>query len=194
MEFILGSSNLKKVKELNSLIEGVSIISPERKIEVIEDGDSFHENALKKARAYSNEFGTPACSDDSGLVIESFPDMLGIHSARYEPDYDDRGKCLKLVEFLNKQDESKRKAHFVCVLCFYISEKEVYFFEGKVAGKIHTELLGEGGFGYDPIFIPDLLETNESFAQATEWKMKNSHRAKAAEHAKRFFLEYCQKS
>ena len=87
-----------------------------------------------------------------------------------------------MSEFKGEQ----RKAYFVCNLCFYISEKEVYFFEGRVNGTIGHEQRGNEGFGYDPIFIPDGC-SDKYLAEIAEWKMKNSHRARACREALKFF-------
>ena len=82
--------------------------------------------------------------------------------------------------------EEARAAYFVCYLCFYKSPEEIYFFEGRVHGKIGSEQKGSGGFGYDPIFLPD-GQGGKSLAEVGEWKMKNSHRAKACKEAVIFF-------
>ncbi len=189
MEFILASSNAHKAEELNDLLSssGIKIAAASNKIEVIEDGSTFQENALKKAQAYYKEFAKPTVADDSGLVIPARPDILGVQSARYAPefsDYADKNKAL--LEDIQKLEGDKRKAYFACYLCFYLSPEEVYFFEGRVHGVIAQEASGAGGFGYDPVFLPD-GQNGKSLAEVHEWKMKNSHRAKACDSALKFF-------
>lgn len=189
MEFILASTNEHKCIELNELLsEGGLKISPAKsKLEVIEDGLTFQENAYKKAKAYYDEFQVPTVSDDSGLVVPSMPDILGIYSARFAPelsDYKDKNK--KLIELMHAKTGEERAAYFVCYLCFYISPSEVYHFEGRVHGEISRELSGSDGFGYDPVFLPE-GQDGKSLAEVGAWKMKNSHRAKACLSAVNFF-------
>jgi XTP/dITP diphosphohydrolase len=192
MNFILASSNKHKVEELNILFENAKInISPApEKLEVIEDGKSFQENAYKKAKAYFDKFKSPSLADDSGLVLPIKPDILGIHSARYAPEFSDyKDKNNKLIEELKEVAHIDRVAYFVCYFCFYISDSEVYFFEGRVHGQIAQQISGTDGFGYDPIFLPDGQE-GKSMAEVSDWKMANSHRAKACFGAIKFFENY----
>ena len=187
MQFILATTNDHKVSEFQFLIRGApfTIVPAPEKVDIIEDGTSFEQNAYKKAMGYFKICGMPAVADDSGLVVPALPDQLGIKSARFAPEfesYSDKNK--KLIELMS--DKSDRSAYFVCVLCFVLSESEVYFFEGRVHGQIGTEIKGDTGFGYDPIFEPD-GQQGLSMAQSPEWKMENSHRAKAAHAAVNFF-------
>jgi XTP/dITP diphosphohydrolase len=193
--FILASGNAHKALEFKELFGGTLTISAAPKtLEVDETGKTFTENAFLKARAYYETYKVPALADDSGLVVESLPDILGVQSARFLPElpqYSD--KCKKLIELL--QNKENRNAHFVCVLCFYVSPEEVYFFEGRVHGSIGNELKGENGFGYDPVFIPLRSENDEkSLAELPEWKNEFSHRAKAAQSALHFFKESMDKT
>ena len=189
MKLTLGSTNDHKVEELNALLAqtNVSVASAPEKLDIIEDGESFQENALLKAKGYYDKLKVPTIADDSGLVVECLPDQLGIHSARFAPDlpeYSD--KCNKLIELVNQQEN--RKAYFVCVLCVYLSPDEYYFFEGRLKGSIGTELKGDKGFGYDPVFIPEhFADSGRSFAQEAEWKNEHSHRAKAVHSFRDFF-------
>ena len=187
MEFILASSNPKKVEELNSLLKGVAIKAPLEKIEVVEDGETFQENALKKAKAYHDFFKAPAVADDSGLIVDALPEILGVRSARFAPEFPEyKDKNQKLIEMMQEFAGEERKAAFVCHLCFYISKTETYFFEGRLNGRISNEQKGEAGFGYDPVFVPDALP-DKHLAEIPEWKMQNSHRAKACQEASLFF-------
>jgi XTP/dITP diphosphohydrolase len=193
--FNLASGNAHKAEEFKELFQGtLNVQAAPKTLEVDETGKTFTENAFLKAKAYFEAFQTPALADDSGLVIESLPDILGVQSARFaaeSPYYAD--KCRKVIELL--QDKDNRSAYFVCVLCFYLSPDEVYFFEGRVHGAIAHELKGEHGFGYDPIFIPERKEAdNLSLAQLPEWKNEFSHRAKASQAALQFFKESMDKT
>ncbi len=193
--FLLASGNAHKAEEFKELFEGILTINPApQTLEVDETGKTYTENAFLKAKAYYDTYKTPALADDSGLNIESLPDILGVQSARFEPelkDYSD--KCKKVIELLSTKDS--RAAYFVCVLCFYLSPDEIYFFEGRVVGSIAFELKGEKGFGYDPIFIPERKELDgKSLAELPEWKNEFSHRAKASQAALHFFKESMDKT
>ena len=191
MKFILASANPHKAIELNQLLAspGIEIISAPEKLDVLENGASFQENALIKAKAYAKHFKMPAVSDDSGLVVNALPDLLGVHSARFAPELTDyQDKCKKLIELLAHHDD--RTAYFVCYLCFYFSEDQIFHFEGRLKGEIAHELSGQAGFGYDPIFIPEPhLAERKTLASLPEWKAAHSHRAKACLAAKQFLSE-----
>lgn len=193
--FILASGNAHKAEEFKELFSGVLTVNPAPKtLEVDETGKTYTENAFIKAKTYYENYGHPSLADDSGLNIEALPDILGVKSARFAPElsnYSD--KCKKVIELLN--DQANRRAYFVCVLCFYLSPEEVYFFEGRVHGEIGFELKGEQGFGYDPIFIPERKENDGmTLAQLAEWKNEFSHRAKASQAALQFFKESIDKT
>lgn len=186
LKFILASTNEHKVSELNELLKGSVLVEKAvQKLEVEETGDTFMENALIKAQAYYERFKKPVISDDSGLVVTSFPDLLGVRSARFAPESEDyKEKCEKVLKLFSPEQD--RGAYFVCQLCCYFSADKVYFFEGRLTGKIAHEYRGKGGFGYDPIFIPDEGEGEQSLAELSEWKKGFSHRAKAAHEAIKF--------
>jgi XTP/dITP diphosphohydrolase len=195
--FLLASGNAHKAEEFKELFNGTLNVSPAPKtLEVDETGKTFVENALLKAKAYYETYKTPALADDSGLVVEALPDILGVESARFAPELPSyEKKCLKLMELLNNNQLKNRKAYFVCVLCFFINPDEIYFFEGRVIGEIGHELKGEKGFGYDPIFIPERRENDgKSMAELPEWKNVFSHRAKASHAALEFFKETIDKT
>lgn len=190
MNLILATGNEHKAEEFQKLFSNSSleIQAAPQKIEVIEDGLSFHENALKKAKAYFDHFQSPVVADDSGLKVESLPDELGIYSARFGGEgLSDKERALLLLEKLSGFKE--RKAQFICVLCFYLNPDEVFFFEGRMEGEISHEYSGEHGFGYDPVFIPTHYSGAQdlTIANLPEWKEKNSHRAKACHAAQKFF-------
>jgi XTP/dITP diphosphohydrolase len=193
--FILASGNAHKAEEFKELFIGtLTVAAAPKTLEVDETGKTFTENAYLKAKSYFEAYKTPALADDSGLVVEALPDVLGVQSSRFEPtlkDYSD--KCRKVIELLSTKEN--RNAYFVCVLCFYVSPDEVYFFEGRVHGEIALNLAGIHGFGYDPIFIPQRAENDyKSLAELPDWKNDFSHRAKASQSALHFFKESMDKT
>lgn len=185
MEIIFAGSNKGKFLEFQSSLANTSIqlIKVETSLEVIEDGDTFRKNAFIKAKAYSNFYKKASLSDDSGLVLEAFPNHLGVQSARFASHLKDyQQKCQAVLDLYKNDPMLSRNAHFHCSLCFYKSEQEVYFFEAKLEGIISNEImLGDGGFGFDPIFIPKINEKqgDHSLSQLSQWKEQNSHRALA---------------
>lgn len=194
--FLLASGNAHKAEEFKQLFTGELQVSAAAKtLEVDESGKTFTENAFLKAKAYFDHFKVPTLADDSGLVLEAFPEMLGVQSARYAPElpnYSD--KCQLLLKTYQDKQVTNRSAYFVCVLCFYLSPEETYFFEGRVQGKIGQELKGEQGFGYDPLFVPERKENDGmTLAQLPDWKNQFSHRARAAHSALQFFKESVDK-
>ena len=192
MEFVLASGNPHKAEELNMLFgdSALKIVPATQKLEVDETGKTFQDNALLKAKAYNEFFKAPSLADDSGLVIPAREDILGVQSARFAPEFSDyKDKNRVLLEEIKDLSGDDRKAYFCCSFCFYISDSEIYYFEGRVHGKIGDGPSGAGGFGYDPVFIPD-GQSGKSLAELHEWKMQNSHRAKAAQSALKFFQGY----
>lgn len=181
-KLVLASNNQHKILELKDFLlpHGVEVIAPKMSLEVLEDGLSFEQNAYKKAFEYFKQEDNPVLSDDSGIIVEALPGELGIHSKRFGGEelsaYEKNELLLKKLE--NVEIE-KRSAYFLCKLCFMLSEKEVYFFEGRVKGKISFSQSGDGGFGYDPVFLPDAFNGSRSLAEESEWKQENSHRASA---------------
>lgn len=195
--FLLASGNAHKAEEFKELfLDILTISAAPRTLEVDETGKTFIENALIKAKAYYDTYKVPSLADDSGLVIEAYPELLGVQSARFMPELPNYAdKCQKLLEIMEAVPGGNRRAYFICVLCFYLSPDEVYFFEGRVHGEIGRELKGEKGFGYDPVFIPERKENDGlSLAQLPEWKNQFSHRAKAVQAALEFFKETIDKT
>lgn len=188
MELLLASGNAHKAAEFSELFDPKIIVvkaAPE-KIDVVEDGSTYFENALLKARAYYEKYKVPVLADDSGLNVASLPEELGIHSARFGgPGLSDRQRAELLLEKL--EGVIHREAYFSCVLCLYLNDKEVFYFEGRMSGLIGGAYVGETGFGYDPVFIPgDKADEGLTVAQLHEWKQKNSHRAVASGFLQKF--------
>lgn len=158
-------------------------------IDVVEDGETYADNALKKAQAICQRSGLPALADDSGIEVEALPDELGVYSARFGGEgLDDRGRNRLLVERLEEVAEERRGARFVCVLAFCRPGKEPEFFEGELPGKVLPAPRGNGGFGYDPLLY--LPEHGCSVAEL-DLKIKNqiSHRGKALAAFRRWLEE-----
>ncbi len=190
--FFLATTNEHKRLEFQELFDKdlVELKTPSQKLEVLEDGDSFQDNAYKKAKAYYDLLKQPVLSDDSGITVEKLPGELGIHSARFGGDgLNDESRAKLLLEkmklFANVED---RKAYFTAVLCFYFSPEEVYFFEGRFHGFLANEYSLKGDrFGYDPIFIPDdFISKGVVVSELKEYKMLHSHRAQALKFAQNF--------
>jgi len=186
-EVLVASSNPKKVKEIENILSplGIKVLKPPQKLKVEETGTTFLENAYLKAKAYYEKFKIPTIADDSGLIVEAIAPYPGIYSARFyslerfgkeEPTPSaDEANIRKLLRVL--KDKEDRRARFVSFVVLYQGERGL-FTEGVVEGWIAKEPKGEGGFGYDPIFIPQGFE--KTFAQMTpEEKNKISHRYRA---------------
>ncbi len=197
MEFLLASSNKHKAQEFEFLSKGSSltILPSGLKIEVEENGESYFENAQLKAEAYYKKFKKPILADDSGLNVLALPEDLGIFSARFGGEgLTDKERALLLLDRMKEVKEKDREAFFSCILCFYRSPSEIFFFEGRMQGKIGFEYQGEHGFGYDPVFIPEKGE-GKMLAELPEFKQSYSHRAIAIKEAIAFFERgYCQKA
>lgn len=140
-----------------------------------EDGDTFEENALIKARAAFAETGLPALADDSGICVDALGGAPGIRSARYSTAGTDESNRLALLKAL--KDNKNRSARFVCAVAFVTAEGERVEV-GEWPGKVRTAAKGTNGFGYDPIFAPDGIPGTAAEMAPTE-KAALSHRARA---------------
>ncbi|MFZ4412220.1 MAG: RdgB/HAM1 family non-canonical purine NTP pyrophosphatase [Bacteroidales bacterium] len=178
MELVFATNNLHKIKEISPLIQNnfhlLSLSDLNFFDEIPETQDSLEGNASQKAETIFNKFGKNCFADDTGLEIEALDGEPGVYSARYAGEgcsfQDNIDKVL-----LKMQGISNRKARFRTVISLIMQGKE-YFFEGCVNGKILTEIHGNDGFGYDPIFMPDGFSI--SFAEMTlEQKNQISHRS-----------------
>ena len=145
--------------------------------EVVEDGDTFDENAYKKASFTARVLGYPALSDDSGLVVEALNGAPGVHSARWAgPEATDAERGLKVLAELGNQ--ANRSAAFECVISIAVPAGPALTYEGRCEGTITHTPAGTNGFGYDPVFFYPPL--NKTFAQLTmAEKSRVSHRGKA---------------
>ncbi len=147
-------------------------------LEVEENANTFNENALIKAMAFSKAAGMPAIADDSGLEIDALDLRPGVFSARYSGDNaNDKSNRMKVLDEMKNIPENERLARFICVICYYDNHNIIYG-EGKVEGKIIFEEKGNGGFGYDTIFVP--INHNLTFAEMNQdEKNAISHRRNA---------------
>lgn len=147
--------------------------------DVVEDGATFEENALKKAREMSLATGIPAIADDSGLCIDALGGDPGIFSARWAGTHgDDAANTAKVLEQLHDIPDSKRSAHFTCVAALYLPDGRSHCEEARFDGWILRAPIGEYGFGYDPIFRPEGRELSSAQMSADE-KDAISHRGKS---------------
>jgi len=150
-------------------------------IEVLEDGDTYVDNARKKGMAYTRASGLLTLADDSGLEVDALDGAPGIRSARYAPGHD-ADRAASLLAYLRDVEWERRAARFRCAIVIITPTEEIYNVEGVCEGMIAFEPAGEGGFGYDPVFyLPDYDCTMAQLLQ--EEKNRISHRARAAEAA-----------
>ena len=193
MKLVLASKNKKKLAELNDILSqlGIEVCSEAEAgvdVEVEETGTTFEENSLLKARAVMEASGLPAIADDSGLCVDALNGAPGVYSARYGGgDLDDAVRYKLLLE--NMRGQMPRTAKFVSVITCCFPNGDVISARGECPGTIAFAPMGEGGFGYDPVFfVPSLKKT---FAQLTaEEKNAISHRGKALEAFKVKLEEY----
>ena len=194
MDFLIASHNMKKREELQRILAplGVSVYFDfECGVilnEVIEDGATFAENALKKARSACADSMMPVIADDSGLCIDALGGRPGVFSARFmgeDTPYPE--KIAALLEELKDVPDEQRTARFVCNIAVVFPTGQHFIAEGKVEGKIGYEMRGNNGFGYDPIFYVG----DRSFAEfSAEEKDAVSHRGNAIRKAAEMLKEY----
>jgi XTP/dITP diphosphohydrolase len=162
LRVVLATRNAGKVGEIQSILSGLDLELIEMNEvpdipEPLEDGDTFYENALSKAKTVHEATGLPALADDSGLEVEALGGAPGVRSARYGgPGLSDLERSMKLLSAVSGIPEEKRDARFRCVMVFYPSpagRDGALVTEGFLYGKIAFEPAGENGFGYDPIFL-----------------------------------------
>ena len=182
MKLVLASQNKKKLVEMNDILSslGIEVCSQADAgvdLEPEETGTTFEENSLIKAKAVMEASGLPAIADDSGLCVDALRGAPGVYSARYGgEDLSDEGRYRLLLE--NMQGQMPRTAQFVSVITCCFPNGDVLTARGECPGTIAFAPMGEGGFGYDPVFfVPPLKKT---FAQLSpEEKNAVSHRGKA---------------
>ncbi|ADL12042.1 XTP/dITP diphosphatase [Acetohalobium arabaticum] len=188
-KIFLATGNEGKVKEMKDLlaeleVELVTTFDLSEVPEVVEDGSTLEENAIKKAKELADYTGLLTIADDTGLLVDALAGRPGVYSARYageDATYDDNNR--KLLSELDGISLEDRTARFKTVMALVKSEGEVKTVEGICKGKIGFKPEGNHGFGYDPLFIPQGY--NVTFAEMkSEVKNKISHRAKALDKLK----------
>lgn len=188
MDVYLASGNAHKLEEFQTMMESFNLpvtLHPPGAIggmpEVEETGEHFFENALLKAKALAAKApsGAWVLADDSGLEVDALGGAPGVRSARYASDAGDaKANNRKLLRALEGVPKAERRARFVCVLVLCPVEGEPYSFEGRCEGSIADRASGDGGFGYDPLFLPSGF--GRSFAElGSGIKNRLSHRSQA---------------
>ena len=182
MKYVLATHNPGKLKEMGAILArfGVEVVSPKDlglTVDVEVTGATFAENAMLKAKATCAAAQLPAIADDSGLCVDALNGGPGVYSARYGGEgLDDRGRYMLLLN--NMRGQTTRAAHFACAIACAFPNGDTLTAEGRCDGTIAFAPMGEGGFGYDPVFfVPERAKT---FGQLTaEEKSTISHRGKA---------------
>lgn len=191
MKLILASKNAHKAAEMQAILGGsVELVTQTEAgcgdLDVIEDGVTFEENAIKKAVTIMQATGKATIADDSGLAVDALDGRPGIFTARFagENATDDEN-IKKLLDELKNVPESERTARFVCVIALAVPDEEPKTFRGEVVGRILFEKHGENGFGYDPVFY--LPQFDLSMAEVSaEVKNSVSHRFNALKLLKEY--------
>lgn len=185
MKLVLATKNSGKVIEFRRLLEELGATN----LEVVgldafpeigdieETGTTFEENSLLKAHTISKLTGLPALADDSGICVDALGGAPGLYSARYS-GHGDAANNAKLLDALKDVSDEDRTAYFICVAAFVRPDGFEHIEEGRFYGKIAHQVVGSGGFGYDPLFVPDGLNCTSAELSAAE-KDAISHRGKA---------------
>ena len=185
-KLILATSNKDKAREIAEILSDTPFVVTTMKEEgydpdIVEDGKTFEENALIKARTvHALAKGVYVMADDSGLCIDALDGAPGIYSARFcgeNSTYPE--KFAKIFEMLKDVPEEKRTAKFVCSIAVVRPDGSEFTVRGEVCGVLHEKPMGDGGFGYDPIFyVPEFGMTTAQMTK--EQKNSISHRGKAS--------------
>ncbi|MCQ2548065.1 MAG: RdgB/HAM1 family non-canonical purine NTP pyrophosphatase [Clostridia bacterium] len=186
-KLIVASQNRKKIEELSEILvkHGFDPVPRDDAgiddFEIVEDGETFEENSFKKANEIMKVSGKVCLGDDSGLMVDYLGGAPGVYSARYAgEDGDAKANNDKLLKALENVPYEDRTAKFVTVITMCFPDGETIVTRGEIKGHIALDYMGEGGFGYDPIFIPEGYD--QSFAQlGRAFKNTISHRARALE-------------
>lgn len=188
MKLVLATTNEGKLRELRALLVGIDIEVVSmlealgKKLQIVEDGATFAENAVKKASVLRDTSGLSALADDSGLEVDALGGRPGVYSARFSgPNANDASNRQTLLDELTTQPgEVLSRARFRCVLAWAKLETPVVAtFDGTCEGTIVRTPRGDNGFGYDPLFVPDEGDGRTMAELAREEKNRISHRARA---------------
>ncbi|MBQ6005458.1 MAG: RdgB/HAM1 family non-canonical purine NTP pyrophosphatase [Selenomonadaceae bacterium] len=182
-KIVLASKNSDKVKEIrlvlkNLQVEILSLADFDNLPDAVEDGSTFEENAIIKAKFFREQTGLACLADDSGLEVDALGGLPGVHSARFAGYHaDDKTNNQKLLDELKKIDVTESAADYRCALAFVDTDGTEILTEGRIDGKIKTVAQGSGGFGYDPYFY---IDDERTMAQlSVDEKNLISHRGAA---------------
>lgn len=189
-EVVIATGNKDKLREIGEILKDFNLKVLSMKdlglegLEIVEDGRSFEENALIKAKTVMGKTGRLTIADDSGLEVDILDNRPGIHSARFAgPNASDEDNNKKLLNLLGDLALEKRRARFVCSMAAAFPNGHTIVLRGECPGTIGFQPKGEAGFGYDPLFIVEGY--NKTFAQlGEEVKNRISHRAIALQKLK----------
>jgi len=191
---LVATGNAGKVKELTALLHGsaielLSLKDFSQLPAVVEDGETFEANAIKKARSACEATGLPVIADDSGLVVDAIDGMPGVYSARYAGEgCSDDDNNAKLLHELAGVGMAQRTAAFHCVIALCLPDGLCTTFSGHLDGRIIDQPVGGGGFGYDPLFL--VPEYGKTLAELPlEVKNRISHRGRAFAALRHYLLE-----
>ncbi len=194
---LLATRNPKKKLELQQLLQDhnidiLTLDDIEGIPEIVEDGLSFAENAIKKAQETAALSGHTCLADDSGLVVDALEGKPGVFSARFAgEDSNDQKNNEKLLDMMQNVEENQRTARFICVIAVSSPVGEVQTVSGVCEGRIAFRPNGTGGFGYDPLFIPQGYD--QSFGElSAQIKNSISHRARALQKCKPLLKQFLE--
>ncbi|MBN2078773.1 MAG: XTP/dITP diphosphatase [Spirochaetes bacterium] len=190
MKLVIATNNQNKIREIRdkfATLPEIEILTPADFPDppgVVEDGSTFRENALKKARALAEYAGMASLADDSGLAVDALDGRPGVFSARYGGDTaDDAARNRMILDEMRGIPEGRRSARFICAIAIALPGMDSLVAEGSCEGIIAEGMRGDGGFGYDPIFY--LPEFGRTMAELSlEEKNRISHRARALDAAR----------
>jgi XTP/dITP diphosphohydrolase len=187
IRLVIATRNKGKTTEIRDLLKGFPVEIMDLDDfgpipDVVEDGQTFDENAYKKASFTARVLGLPALADDSGLIVDALNGAPGVHSARYAGENaSDRDRYEKLLKAM--QDVDNRRAAFECIISIAVPTGPALTYEGRCEGVISKKAAGANGFGYDPIFFFPAL--GKTFAELTrQEKGRVSHRGKALQEVR----------
>ena len=195
MKLVLATRNQGKVREIDAMLKaqnGIELLSlrnyPDAP-DVVEDGKTYEENAVKKASVLAEYTGHLTIADDSGLEVDALDGVPGVHSARYAGEAaSDQDRIAKLLDALQNTLDDRRSGRFICAVAIAKPLGQVRVVRGVCEGRIIRTPRGESGFGYDPIFVP--MGYGKTFAElGDEIKNQISHRTKALSKAKKLLSE-----
>ena len=194
-ELVVATQNQGKMREIRDLLKEfdlkiTSIADYPDAPEIIEDGETFADNAVKKAVALARHTGKLAMGEDSGLEVTALDNRPGVYSARFAgEEATDETNNAKLLELLKDVPASRRQARYRCCAALVQGDKTLTMVEGSCSGLITTEARGTNGFGYDPLFL--IEEHDKTFGELDlSVKAQMSHRARAMDKVKAFLTSY----